>query len=66
MRVFHSLFDPQRWSWFAAGEEPVASTKASLGHAKNNSPDRVLWEAGWIVAIPLAVLVQLAFEAFSR
>jgi len=68
MRVFRSLFDPQRWSWFAAGDESVATAKSSSKRTENNSQDRVLWEVGWIVTIPLAfaVLVQLAFAALSR
>ncbi len=61
MQAFRTWFDPERWAWFAAGDDTVPSQISLCLPSEDNSPRRVLWEVGWAFAIPLAfaALVQL-------
>lgn len=62
MRVFRFLSDPERWAWFAAGDEPVTRPLSRSVATDDNSPDRIVWEIGRIIAaaLALAVLARLA------
>jgi hypothetical protein len=53
MRFFTTLSDPDRWQWFAAGDESVAPLARST--STDNSPQRLLWEVGLVFAVPLAL-----------
>lgn len=68
MRFFRFLSDPQRWSWFAAGDESAPTRMLLNAPSHENSTERVVWEIGWVIAIPLAIaaLVQLVLGAFAQ
>ena len=61
MQTFRAWFDPERWAWFAAGDDSAPSRISFNSPSQDNSPTRILWEVGWVFAIPLAfaALVQL-------
>ena len=64
MRIVRLLSDPERWQWFAAGDETV--TKPLARSAPNdNSAQRLLFEIGLTFAIPLglAALIGIIFGA---
>ena len=67
MRFLRNWSDPDRWEWFAAGDESVASATHIRGRASNddNSSEQLLWQAGLVIAIPLAIaaLIQIIFAA---
>jgi hypothetical protein len=46
-------YDPDRWTWFAAGDETLVPKRAR-SEPQNNSPDRLAWEIGLVLAAPLA------------
>ncbi len=54
--------DLERWDWFAAGDKTVAKS-GKLFRSGSNSEQRILFEIGLTVGIPLAVaaLVGMAF-----
>jgi len=64
MRYLHALSDPKRWDWFAAGETDAAR---QIGHSarSENFMQRVLFETGLILLVPLALaaLAQIVLGA---
>jgi len=54
--------DLDRWDWFAVGDKTVAKAATRSGSA-GNSAQRILFEIGMTVGVPLAVaaLVGMAF-----
>ena len=54
MRYKRTWPDPERWSWFAAGNPEVAR-KATGSSQTDNSPRRLLFEAGLVLLVPLAL-----------
>jgi hypothetical protein len=64
MRFVYAWSDPKRWDWFAAGESDAAR-KVTRSSRADNSAQRLLFETGLILLIPLAlaVLVEIVFRA---
>src|SRR5690349_11020633 len=62
MRLMKSFSDSDRWDWFAAGDKTVAKW-GNLSRSGSNSEQRILFEIGLTMGIPLAVaaLVGMAF-----
>ena len=62
MRYFHAWSDPERWDWFAAGETDAAQ---QIKHSprSENSAQRLLFEIGLILLLPLALaaLIEIIF-----
>lgn len=58
MRPIHTSSDPDRWTWFAAGEPGVAPPARS--RPGNNTPQQVIWEIGLVIAVPLALAALFA------
>jgi hypothetical protein len=66
MRKTSSPFEVNRWDWYARGDDSVVrrAARGATNDAENNSSDRVLWECGLVIAVPLAcaALVELALK----
>ena len=60
----HGWFDPARWNWFAAGD-PDAEVKVARRPSDQNSAQRVLYEIGLFLLVPLALaaLIEIIFGA---
>ncbi len=61
MRFPTYLSDPDRWSWFAAGDDTMAPLARST--SRNNSPQHLIFEMGLVFAVPLmlAALFSILF-----
>jgi hypothetical protein len=62
VRILEFFADLDRWDWFAAGDKTVAKSATRSGSA-GNSAQRILFEIGMTVGVPLGVaaLIALAF-----
>lgn len=62
MSAPNGWFDHARWEWFAAGD-PDADFKVARKTSDENSAQRVLFEIGIFLAIPLALaaLIEIIF-----
>jgi hypothetical protein len=45
-------YDPERWTWFAAGDDTLVP-KNTRSEPQDNSPNRIAWEIGLVLAAPL-------------
>ncbi len=54
--MFSRWIESERWQWYAAGDETLANPTAA--HPTDaNVPERVVWEMGLAIAIPLVLAV---------
>jgi len=56
--MYWRFSDTDRWEWYGAGDKSVAPS-ATTRPTGDNAPERVLWEMGLVVAIPL-ILAAIA------
>jgi hypothetical protein len=50
--------EPGRWEWFAAGD-PLVAPRIVPSPVHNNSAQRLLFEAGLLFVVPLAIAAFL-------
>jgi hypothetical protein len=50
--------EPGRWEWFAAGD-PLVAPRIVPSPVHNNSAQRLLFEAGLLFLVPLAIAALL-------
>ena len=66
MRRTSSPFEVNRWDWYARGDDAVVRrvARGTKSDPQNNSSDRVLWECGLVITVPLAcaALVEIALK----
>jgi len=64
MRYLPAWSDPRRWDWYAQGETNAVRKIRHVSQAEN-SVQRVLFETGLIVLVPLALaaLTQIVLGA---
>jgi hypothetical protein len=62
MRKF-SPFEVNRWDWYARGDETVVrrTARGTKSGPEDNSSERVLWECGLVIAVPLAIAAFVEF-----
>lgn len=65
MRHLQAWFDSRRWDWYAQGETDAVRKKIRRASQVDNSVQRILFETGLILFVPLALaaLIEIIFGA---